>query len=198
LRPNGKLHTKVDKIRGVLGLTDQITLLIEEYGWLIVFFGVMLGSAGLPIPGQIILLASGVLAYQGYLDLPVALVFGILGAVLGEQIGYWVGHKRGRSVMQRWGRYILITPERLARAERLFRDHGGKTVLYARFIPGLRVFSALLAGISEMSRKTFVFYNVLGGILWPTIMVVLIGYLIIGHVLIGYFLGGSIDLSSGG
>jgi membrane protein DedA with SNARE-associated domain len=138
------------------------------------------------------------LAYQGYLDLPVALVFGILGAVLGEQIGYWVGHKRGRSVIERWGRYILITPERLARAERLFRDHGGKTVLYARFIPGLRVFSALLAGISEMSRKTFVFYNVLGGILWPTIMVVLIGYLIIGHVLIGYFLGGSIDLSSGG
>lgn len=181
-----------------MATADQITLLLEQYGWLIVFFGVMLGSAGIPIPGQIILLASGVLAYQGYLDLPSALVFGILGAVVGEQIGYWVGHKRGRSVVQRWGRYILVTPERLARAERLFRDHGGKTVLFARFIPGLRVFSALLAGISRMNRKTFVFYNVLGGILWPTIMVVLIGYFLIGYFLLGYLLGGSTELSSEG
>ena len=117
------------------------------------FFGVLLGSAGIPIPGQIILIASGVLAQQGYLDLRNALVFGILGAVAGAQIGYWVGHKKGHSVILRWGPYILVTPERLALAERLFRDHGGKTVLFARFMPGLRVFSALLAGISGMNRK---------------------------------------------
>jgi membrane protein DedA with SNARE-associated domain len=166
-----------------LGITDQIPLLIQQFGYLFVFFGVLLGSAGIPIPGQIILIASGVLAQQGYLDLRNALVFGILGAVAGAQIGYWVGHKKGHSVILRWGPYILVTPERLALVERLFRDHGGKTVLFARFMPGFRVFSALLAGISEMNRKTFLFYNVLGGVLWPTIMVLLVGCLI-GYLLL--------------
>jgi membrane protein DedA with SNARE-associated domain len=181
-----------------LGHHYHIPLLIEQYGYLFVFFGVMLGSAGIPIPGQVILISSGILAQQGYLTLRDALVFGILGAVLGEQIGYWVGEKGGRPVIQRWGHYILVTPERLARAEQLFGRYGGKTVLFARFIPGLRVFSALLAGISRMSQKPFLFYNVLGGVLWSTIMVVLIGYFLIGYLLISYFLAGNIDLSSGG
>lgn len=161
-----------------MGITNQILLLIQQYGYLIVFVGVLLGSAGIPIPGQIILISSGILAQQGYLDLRGALVFGILGAVAGAQIGYWVGHKKGHPVIQRWGPYILVTPERLARAEGLFRDHGGKALLFARFMPGLRVFSALLAGISGMNRKTFLFYNVLGGVLWSTIMVLLVGYFI--------------------
>ncbi|MBV9454526.1 MAG: DedA family protein [Rubrobacter sp.] len=177
-----------------MGIHEHIPLLIERYGNLFVFFGVMLACTGIPIPSQLILIASGVLAQQGYLGLTDALVFGILGAVAGEQIGYWVGHKGGRPVIERWGHYILVTPERLARAEHLFREYGGKTVLFARFIPGLRVFSSLLAGISQMSRKPFLFYNVLGGVLWPAIMVVLIGYFLIGHLLLSYVMAAHIDL----
>jgi membrane protein DedA with SNARE-associated domain len=181
-----------------LGSADQITLLIEQYGLLIVFFGVMLGSAGIPVPGQIILLVSGVLAYQGYLDLGGALVCGILGAVVGAQIGFWVGSKRGRSVIERWGHYILVTPERMTRAEGLFSHYGGKTLVVVRFIPGLRVFGALIAGMSGIGPRSFLFYNVLGGVFWPIVITVLIGYFLIGYFLIGYFLGGSIDLSSEG
>jgi len=173
-----------------LDTTDQIALLIERFGFLLVFFGVMLGSAGIPIPGQIILLVSGVLAQQGYLDLGGALVCGIMGAVVGAQIGYWVGRKRGRSVVERWGHYVLITPERLTRAEGLFSRHGGKTLVFVRFIPGLRVFGALMAGMSGIGRSTFLFYNVLGGVFWTIVIMVLVGYFLVGYLLIGYLLIG--------
>src|SRR5215207_2852286 len=147
---------------------DRILSLIEHYGYLIVLFGVMLESTGVPLPGETILLASGVLVQRGHLDLGDAIVFGILGAVVGDQIGYWVGREGGRPFVLRWGRYLLVTPERLARAERFFARHGGKAVFLARFVAGLRVFGALVAGISRMRWRTFFFYNALGGMLWAT------------------------------
>ncbi|MCA1717919.1 MAG: DedA family protein [Actinobacteria bacterium] len=162
---------------------DQILALIAQYGYLVILLGVMLESAGVPIPGETILIAAGVLVQQGHLDLGDAILFGILGAVVGDQIGYWVGREGGRPFVLRWGRYVLITPERLARAERFFSRHGGKAVFLARFVAGLRVFGALVAGMSRMHWRTFFFYNALGGALWAT-----------AAVLVGYFLGGSLDL----
>jgi undecaprenyl-diphosphatase len=129
-----------------LQTVDQILSLIEQYGYLIVFLGVLLESAGVPLPGETILLASGVLVQQGHLDLGDA-------------------------------------PERLERAERFFDRHGGKAVFLARFVAGLRVFAALVAGISRMRWRTFFFYNALGGATWATVA-----------VLAGYLLSGSVDL----
>jgi undecaprenyl-diphosphatase len=162
---------------------DQILSLIAQYGYLIVFFGVLLESCGVPLPGETILMAAGATAQQGHLDLGDALIFGILGAVVGDQIGYWVGREGGRPFVLRWGRYVLVTPERLARAERFFARHGGKAVFLARFVAGLRIFGALVAGISRMRWRTFFFYNALGGMLWAT-----------ATVMVGYLLGGSLDL----
>lgn len=162
---------------------EQILSLIEHYGYLVVFFGVMLESTGVPLPGETILLASGVLAQRGHLDVGDAIVFGILGAVVGDQIGYWVGREGGRPFVLHWGRYVRITPERLARAEAFFARHGGKAVFLARFFSGLRVFGALVAGISRMRWRTFFFYNALGGAVWATAV-----------VLVGYFLGSSLGL----
>src|SRR5215216_6343979 len=162
---------------------DRILSLIEHYGYLVVLFGVMLESTGVPLPGETILLASGVLVQQGHLDLGDAIVFGILGAVIGDQIGYWVGREGGRPFVLRWGRYVFVTPQGLARAEAFFQRHGGKAVFLARFFSGLRVFGALVAGISRMRWVTFLFYNALGGAVWVT-----------GVVLLGYFLGSSIGL----
>src|ERR687884_1293855 len=157
---------------------DRVLSLIEHYGYLVVLLGVMLESMGVPLPGETILIAAGVLVQRGHLDLGDAIVFGILGAVLGDQIGYWVGREGGRPFVLRWGRYVLITPERLARAEAFFDRHGGKAVFIARFVAGLRVFGALVAGISRMRWRTFIFYNALGGATWATLV-----------VLAGYFLG---------
>jgi len=162
---------------------EQVLSLIEQYGYLVVFFGVMLESTGVPLPGETILLAAGFLAQRGHIDVGDAIVFGILGAVVGDQIGYWVGRKGGRPFVLRWGHYVRVTPERLERAERFFVRHGGKAVFLARFFAGLRVFGALVAGISQMRWRTFVFYNVLGGAVWATAV-----------VLVGYLAGGSLGL----
>lgn len=162
---------------------EQIISLIGQYGYLIVFFGVMAESAGVPIPGETILIAAGVMVQLGHLDLWDAVAFGILGAVAGDQIGYWAGRKGGRPFVLRWGRYVLITPERLNRAEAFFARHGGKAVFLARFVAGLRVFGALVAGISRMPWRTFFLYNALGGAIWAT-----------AAVMVGYLLGNSLNL----
>jgi undecaprenyl-diphosphatase len=162
---------------------DRILSLISHYGYLVILFGVMLESTGVPLPGETILLAAGVMVQRGHLDLGYTIAFGIAGAVVGDQIGYWVGREGGRPFVLRWGRYLFITPERLARAEAFFERHGGKAVFLARFFSGLRVFGALVAGISRMRWATFFLFNALGGAVWATAV-----------VLLGYFLGSSLAL----
>jgi membrane protein DedA with SNARE-associated domain len=157
--------------------------LIGRYGYLIVFFGVMLESAGVPLPGETVLITAGVLVHRGVLNFEDALFFGILGAVVGDQFGYWVGRFGGRPFVLRWGRYVFITPERLGRAETFFERHGGKAVFFARFITGVRVFGALVAGMSRMPWGKFAIYNFLGGTAWAT-----------AAVSLGYFLWASIGL----
>jgi undecaprenyl-diphosphatase len=154
--------------------------LIENYGYLVVLFGVMLGTTGIPFPSAAILLAAGVLVQQGHLNLGDTILFGFLGAIIGNQIGYWVGHRAGRSFVLKWGRYVKLTPERLERVEDLFARHGGKAVFAARFFSISRVLEALVAGVSRMHWGTFLFYSVLGGAVWAT-----------AAVLVGYFFGES-------
>ena len=154
---------------------DEFYALIENYGYLIVFFGVVLGTMGIPFPSAAVLLAAGVLVQQNHLGLRGAIVFGILGAIVGNQIGYWIGYQAGRPFVLRWGRYVKLTPERLERVEGLFARHGGMAVFAARFFSVSRVLEALVAGTSRMRWGTFVFYSVLGGAVWAT-AVVLVGY----------------------
>jgi membrane protein DedA with SNARE-associated domain len=162
---------------------DQILSLIGQYGYLVIFFGVMLESVGVPLPGETILIAAGFLVHKGILDPGDAIASGILGTIVGNQIGYWVGLKGGRPFVLRWGRYVGITTERLVRVERFFAHHGGKAVFLARFVPGLRAFGALVAGISLMHWRVFFFYNVLAGAVWAT-----------ASILVGYLFSGSLDL----
>src|SRR5215203_5129599 len=122
---------------------DRILSLIEHYGYLVILFGVMLESTGVPLPGETILLAAGVLVQRGHLDLGDAIVFGTMGAVIGDQIGYWVGREGGRPFVLRFGFNVSTTPERLGRTEAFFERHGGKAVFLARFFSGLRIFGAL-------------------------------------------------------
>jgi membrane protein DedA with SNARE-associated domain len=157
--------------------------LIERYGYLIVFLGVMLEGVGIPLPGETVLIAAGALAHRGSLILWETMALGSLGAVMGGQVGYGVGRFGGRPFVLRWGRYAFITPERLGRAERFFERHGGRAVFLARFITGLRVFGALVAGMSRMSWGKFTLYSALGGVVWATAAVAL-----------GYFLWASIGL----
>src|SRR5215210_1244969 len=162
---------------------DSILHLISRYGYLIILFGVMAESTGVPLPGETILISAGILVQRGSLDLGDAIFFGILGAIVGDQLGYWAGREGGRPFILRYGRYVWITPERLGRAEAFFARHGGKAVFMARFFSGLRVFGALVAGMSRMPWGTFILYNALGGAIWAT-----------AAVLVGYFLGSSLGV----
>jgi membrane protein DedA with SNARE-associated domain len=157
---------------------DEFYPLVEDYGSLVVFFGVMLGCSGIPFPSAAILIAAGVLIQQGHLQLGFVIGSGILGAVIGNQIGYWAGHKGGRAFVLKWGRYVKITPERLEQVERLLARYGGKAVFASRFFSVTRVFGALVAGTSRMRFGTFVFSSVLSGVVWATAVVV-----------VGYFFG---------
>jgi membrane protein DedA with SNARE-associated domain len=164
-------------------ILGELLHLIGRYGYLVVFFGVMLEGVGVPLPGETVLIAAGALVHRGVFNFGEALFFGILGAVVGNQIGYWVGRFGGRPFVLRWGRYLFVTPERLGHAEAFFARHGGSAVFLSRFVVGLRVFGALVAGTSRMSWGKFALYNVLGGTAWAATAVSL-----------GYFLWASISL----
>jgi membrane protein DedA with SNARE-associated domain len=163
----------MDFLHNSLQLIEQYML---AYGYWAVFFGVMLENAGVPIPGETILLIAGYFASTGEFHLALVMLIAASGAVIGDNIGFAIGHHYGRNVLLRIGRFFFLTPKRFARMEKYFEDHGNKTILVARFITGLRVFAALLAGASKMPWRVFVVYNVAGAILWSVVITTL-GYL---------------------
>src|SRR5437764_11734910 len=146
------------------------------YGYWAVFFGVMLENAGIPVPGETILLIAGYFASTGEFHLGLVMLIAASGAVIGDNIGFAIGHHYGRTVLLRFGRFVFLTPKRVKRMEKYFESHGNKTILVARFITGLRVFAALFAGASRMPWRVFVVYNVAGAILW-SVVITLLGYL---------------------
>jgi membrane protein DedA with SNARE-associated domain len=169
-------HVKLpamDLLHNSLQLIEQYML---AYGYWAVFFGVMLENAGLPVPGETILLIAGYFASTGEFHLALVMVIAATGAVIGDNIGFAVGHHYGRGFLLRWGRFFFLTPKRYERMEHYFEGHGNKTILVARFITGLRVFAALLAGASKMRWRVFLAYNVAGAMLWSVVITTL-GYL---------------------
>jgi membrane protein DedA with SNARE-associated domain len=163
-----------------LEILDYIVKLFTEWGYWIVFFGVMLENAGLPVPGETILLAAGFFASRHGFNLGLVMLIATTGAVLGDNAGYWIGRRAGRRLLLRYGKYIFLTEHRFIQMERFFHRHGDKTVLVARFLFGFRVFTALFAGASHMDWSKFLFFNVLGAIAWAVVM-----------ALLGYFFGES-------
>lgn len=137
---------------------------------------IMIECIGIPIPGEtMLLLASFYAATDDKLQIPIVIACAALGAIMGDNIGYYVGRTGGRAFVGRFGRYFFIKLEHLDYAECFFQRHGAKTVFFGRFISILRIFSAFLAGVNRMEWRTFMFYNGLGGIVWA-IYVGLLGY----------------------
>src|SRR5437763_11952659 len=138
----------------------------------------MLENAGVPIPGETILLVGGYFAASrsDQFNIIRVMLTAATGAVVGDNIGFAIGHHYGRGILLRFGRFIFLTPKRIEHMENYFASHGNKTILVARFITGLRVFAALLAGASKMRWRVFFVYNVAGAVLW-SFVITLLGYL---------------------
>lgn len=138
---------------------------------------IFIECVGVPLPGEtILLLASFLSATDSRLQLPLIILCAIVGAVLGDNVGYWIGRTGGRVFVERYGRFFFVKMEHLERAEAFFERHGAKTVFFGRFISLLRIWSAVLAGMNRMPWRSFLFYNALGGIVW-SLYVSLLGYI---------------------
>lgn len=145
--------------------------LVEHYGLIALFLIVMLESGGVPLPGETALVAAGVFASSGRLDIVAVIVVAAAAAIIGDNVGYWIGRTGGRSVLTRW----TVTSGTLPWAESFFERHGPKTIFIGRFFSILRVTAAWMAGVSRMRWWTFFFWNAAGGICWA-VLVGLVAY----------------------
>jgi membrane protein DedA with SNARE-associated domain len=145
-----------------------VTKLLLDYGLVLLFVLVAVESMGVPLPGETALIAAAVLASNGHYSIVAVIVIASAGAIVGDNVGYWIGRKGGRALLRRIP-YLREYFERvLPPAERFFRRHGAKAVFFGRFVSILRVTAAWLAGISHMSWWRFLAWNAAGGIVWAT------------------------------
>ena len=144
-----------------------MTHLLLDYGLVLLFLLVAVESAGIPLPGETALITAAVLAHKHY-GIEWVIVVAAAGAIVGDNIGYWLGRLGGRKLLERFELTRRYAERALPPAERFFKRHGGKTVFFGRFVAFLRITSAWLAGISRMHWWQFFACNALGGIVWPT------------------------------
>jgi len=154
----------------IVGLIGIFVIIFLESG---VFFGFFL-------PGDSLLFTAGIFAKAGYLNLEILIIGCILGAILGHFVGYWTGKYFGRKLLERESSFFF-RKDYMYRAEHFYNKNGSGVILLARFIPIIRTFAPIVAGIGKMNYKTFVIYNIVGGIFWVSSM-----------TMIGYFIGSRI------
>jgi membrane protein DedA with SNARE-associated domain len=139
---------------------------VNDYGLAALFLIVMLESGGVPLPGETALVAAGVFAQRGDLNIAAVIAVAAAAAIVGDNLGYWIGRTGGRAVIGRFS----VTSQSLPWAERFFERHGPKTIFLARFLSVLRVTAAWLAGISRMHWWTFFLWNAAGGVCWAALV----------------------------
>jgi membrane protein DedA with SNARE-associated domain len=142
---------------------------------------VLIEDFGVPLPGETVLVLGAIYAGTGRLNIVLVGLLAFLGAMLGDNIGFAIGHFGGRPLLDRYGRYVLITPRTLDHATQFFERHGGKIIIVARFIEGLRQANGIIAGISGMHWAKFVVFNAIGAALWVATWAT-IGYVSGSHI----------------
>jgi membrane protein DedA with SNARE-associated domain len=147
-----------------------LTGLVAQYGYLTVFVIVGLESTGVPLPGETTLVAAGLYAGATHrLNIFGVVLAAAAGAILGDNLGYLVGHWGGYRLLVRYGRYIRLSEKRIKIARYLFLRYGGEVVFFGRFTAILRTYAAFLAGTTRMPWRRFLFYNAAGGVVWASV-----------------------------
>lgn len=163
------------------GVFQSLAPVLDRYGYAAVVALVGLEGIGIPLPGQIVLIAAGIFAGAGQLNLILVLVTGLLAAVCGDNVGYAIGRYGGRELVLRFGRYVFLTEQRLDKTERFFARRGPIVVPLGRFVDGLRQASGIVAGLARMGWRRYLAYNALGSAAWVTVWV-LAGYFAGNHI----------------
>ncbi len=157
-------------------LLELLRHYFAQYGYWTIALALLLENAGVPVPGETVLLFASFLAVSEHaLRLPWIIAVGIVAATFGDNLGYTVGHLGGRPLLDRWQHLFHVRPQHIARGERLFRRHGPLAIFFARFIFGMRVIAGPLAGVLRMPWRRFALFNGLGAITWVT-AISLVGY----------------------
>src|SRR5438477_5014209 len=149
------------------GLLMLVVIIFAETGLMVGFF----------LPGDSLLVTAGVFSAAGHLELWTLLAAVTAAAIVGDQVGYWIGYRAGPLLFRREDS-LLFKRRHLLRAHAFYERHGGKTIILARFMPIIRTFAPVVAGVGEMEYHRFVSFNVVGGFLW-----------VVSMTLIGYYLG---------
>lgn len=164
------MHFDLVELIRTVGYLGVFTIVFLESGLLIGFF----------FPGDSLLFTAGFLASQGFLDIKILIAGCFLAAVAGDSIGYLIGAKLGPKIFSKENS-IFFHKKHLERAQRFYDKHGGKTIILARFVPVIRAFAPVVAGVGSMNYKKFVAFNLIGGVLWA-----------IGVTFAGFYLGSMI------
>jgi membrane protein DedA with SNARE-associated domain len=156
---------------GIVEFVSQLTIdLIHYFGYLGVFIAMTLESACIPIPSEVIMPFAGFSVSEGEMTLWGITIVGALGNLTGSLMAYYVGLKGGRPLLEKYGKYIFISYNSLDRADRWFEKYGHEAVFISRFLPGIRTFISLPAGIAEMDIKKFSIYTLAGSLPWAFVL----------------------------
>src|SRR5713101_6061983 len=159
--------TDVETLIRVGGLTAMTAIVFAETGLMVGFF----------LPGDSLLVTAGVFAAAGQLNIWTLNALLVVAAIAGDTVGYWFGRRVGQALFKR-PKSLLFNPAHLRRAHDFYEKHGGKTIILARFMPVVRTFAPVVAGMGKMEYRRFLSFNVFGGALW-----------VLSMSLIGYYLG---------
>lgn len=147
--------------------SDSVTQIIAGYGYYAVFLVIMLESAGVPMPGETVLVSAAIYAGTRHgLDIGLVVLAAAVAAILGDNIGFWVGRRYGKVVLTRYGPKVGLDERKQALGRYLFRRYGGIIVFFGRFVALLRTYAALLAGANGLRPLVFFAWNAAGGIVW--------------------------------
>lgn len=148
----------------------NVSHLLTSYGYAAVFVLVALESLGVPLPGETILIAAGIYAGTTHrLSVWAILFVAASAAIIGDNVGFWIGDKGGYRLLRRYGHYVRVDEAKLKIGRYIFDRHGGKVVFFGRFVSILRTYAAFLAGTNRMRWRKFLPYNAAGGIVWAAI-----------------------------
>ena len=157
--------------------------IVDTLGYPAAGLGILIESAGIPFPGEALLLAAAAWAAARHHSIVLVILFGFAGATAGADLGYYLGYKGGRPFVERFGSLFHIRPEHIARSEMFFARHGDKAILGARFVLGLRTWGSMLAGMARMPFWRFQLFSALGALGWA-----------VGIGIAGYLLGDNLGL----
>ncbi|MFI5088257.1 MAG: DedA family protein [Terriglobales bacterium] len=160
---------------------------LQTYGYWAVLFALLGENAGLPLPGETILILASFLAYQGHhLKLPWVILIGICACTVGDNIGYWIGRRGGRPLLEKWKHFFRIGDDAIKAGEEFLQRRGSAAIFLARFIAGMRIVAGPLAGVLRMEWKRFLLANALGAAAWVTVI-----------ACAGYFFGSQYEALAG-